>query len=199
METPDVQQQSPIAEPEAAAAAPKAITSTQRVFDAVRDLREVDQTATRETVAELTGLKMSVVDDRLRALVDDGKLKRLLRGIYELVETYPEPRPIYCGILHSGMVKMEVGEDVLTLTPSEARRAARALGGFAEDARVIESTKAHLFLATELAAKVESQGRELKAMRALLRDKLDASQMDLLGVAELDGVVVCQGGSTRTS
>ena len=35
----------------------------------------------------------------------------------------------------------------------------RALGGFAEDARVIESTRAHLFLATELAAKVESQGR----------------------------------------
>ena len=66
-------------------------------------------------------------------------------------------------------------------------RAARALGGFAEDARVIESTKAHLFLATELAAKVEKQGRELKAMRALLRDKLDASQMDLLGVNAPEG------------
>lgn len=183
MATQDVQEQNRSAEPEVGAAAPKAITSTQRVFDAVRDLREVDQTATRETVAELTGLKMSVVDDRLRALVDDGKLKRLLRGIYELVETYPEPRPIYCGILHSGMVKMEVGEIVLTLTPSEARRAARALGGFAEDARVIESTKAHLFLATELAAKVESQGRELKTMRELLRCRMDARQLDLLGVS----------------
>lgn len=182
METPDVQQQSPIAEPEAAAAAPKAITSTQRVFDAVRDLRELDQIATRETVAELTGLKMAIVDDRLRALVDDGKLKRLLRGVYELVETFPEPRPIYCGILHSGMVKLELGEDVLTLTPSEARRAARALGGFAEDARVIESTRAHLFLATELAAKVEKQGRELKTMRQLLRCRMDARQMDLLGI-----------------
>ena len=197
MATQDVQEQSRSAEPEAAA--PKAITSTQLVFDAVRDLREVDQIATRETVAELTGLKMSIVDDRLRALVDDGKLKRLLRGVYELVETFPAPRTIYCGILPNGMVKLEVGESVETFTPSEARRAARALGGFAEDARVIESTRAHLFLATELAAKVEKQGRELKAMRALLRDKLDASQMDLLGVAELDGVAVCQGGSPRTS
>lgn len=183
---------------ETTSAAP-AITSTQRIFDAVRDLREVDQIATRETVAELTGLKMAIVDDRLRALVDDGKLKRLLRGVYELVETFPEPRPIYCGILHSGMVKLELGEDVLTLTPSEARRTARALGGFAEDARVIESTRTHLFLATELAAKVEKQGREMKAMRNLLREKMDARQMDLLGVAELDGVAVCQVGSTRTS
>ena len=159
------------------------IPSTQRVFDAVRDLREVDQIATRETVAELTGLKLSIVDDRLRALVDDGKLKRLLRGIYELVETFPEPRPIYCGILNDGMVKMELGEDVLTLTPSEARRAARALGGFAEDGRVIESTRTHLFLATELAAKVEAQGREIKAMRAALNERMDVRQMDLLDTA----------------
>lgn len=173
--------------------ASKPITSTQRVFDAVRDLREVDQIATRETVAELTGLKMSVVDDRLRALVDDGKLKRVLRGVYELVEIFPEPRPIYCGILHSGMVKFEVGEGVMTLTPTEARRAARALGGFAEDARVIESTRAHLFMATELAAKVESQGRELKTMRDLLRSKLDARQMDLLGVSGPEDAVFREG------
>lgn len=172
---------------ETTTSAAPAITSTQRIFDAVRDLREVDQIATRETVAELTGLKMAIVDDRLRALVDDGKLKRLLRGVYELVETFPEPRPIYCGILHSGMVKLELGEDVLTLTPSEARRTARALGGFAEDARVIESTRTHLFLATELAAKVESQGRELKAMRELLREKLDMRQMELLGVNAPEG------------
>ncbi len=159
----------------------KAITSTQRVLDAVRDLRELDQIATRETVAELTGLKMGIVDDRLRALVDDGKLKRLLRGIYELVETWPEPRELSCTMLSTGWVKLELGDDLLKLTPTEARRAARALGGFSEDARVIESTKAHLFLATELAAKVEAQCRELKIMRALLREKLNMRQMDLLG------------------
>lgn len=181
------------AEPAHAPEVHKAITSTQRVFDAVRDLREVDQTATRETVAELTGLKMSVVDDRLRALVDDGKLKRLLRGIYELVETFPEPRELSCTTLSNGWVKLELGDALLRLTPTEARRAARALGGFAEDARVIESTRSHLFLATELAAKVESQGRELKTMRALLREKLDVRQMDLLGVTGPEDAVFREG------
>ena len=172
-------QQQPMAAEQAAA---KSITSTQRVLDAVRDLRELDQIATRETVAELTGLKMGIVDDRLRALVDDGKLKRLLRGIYELVETWPEPRELSCTMLSTGWVKLELGDDLLKLTPTEARRAARALGGFSEDARVIESTKAHLFLATELAAKLESQSRELRNMRELLRGKLDTRQLDLLGV-----------------
>lgn len=141
-------------------------TSTQRVYDAVRDLREVDQIATRETVAELTGLKMSVVDDRLRTLVDDGRLRRLLRGVYEMVEVFPPPRNTYAGIMQNGMVKVEVGEEVWTLTPSEARRVARVLGGFAEDARILESSRAHLFLATELAAKVEKLEREMKAHKA---------------------------------
>ena len=187
MATQDVQEQNRSAEPKAGAAAPKAITSTQRVFDAVRDLRELDQIATRDTVAELTGLKLAIVDDRLRALVDDGKLKRLLRGIYDLVETYPEPRELSCTTLSNGWVKLELGDALLSLTPTEARRAARALGGFAEDARVIESTRAHLFLATELAAKVESQGRELKTMRELLRCRMDARQLDLLGVNAPEG------------
>lgn len=159
---------------------PTTITSTQRVFDAVRDLRELDQIATRETVAELTGLKLSIVDDRLRALVDDGKLKRLLRGVYELVETFWEPRPIYCGILPNGTVKMEIGPEVLTLSPTEARRASRALGGFSEDARVIESTRQHLFMATELAAKVEALTREVRALKAAQKEPLNLLQGRLI-------------------
>ena len=159
-------------------------TSTQRIYDAVCELHALEQIATRETVAELTGLKMGIVDDRLRALVDDGKLKRLLRGIYELVETWPEPRELSCTTLSNGWVKLELGDALLSLTPTEARRAARALGGFAEDARVIETTRSHLFLATELAAKVESQSRELRNMRELLRGKLDTRQMELLGIPE---------------
>ena len=59
--------------------------STEQVYAAVQELREQGQIATRESVMELTGLKLSIVDDRLRALVDDGRLRRLIRGVYELV------------------------------------------------------------------------------------------------------------------
>lgn len=155
----------------------KPLTSTQRVFDAVAELRGLDQIATRETVAELTQLKLTIVDDRLRALVDDGRLKRLLRGIYELVETFPPPRPMWCGILPDGMVKFELGEHVIDMTPKEARSAHRALGGFGEDARVIESTKQHMFLATELAAQVEKLKQEVRALKA---HRADERQLDML-------------------
>ena len=161
---------------ETTSAAP-AITSTQRIFDAVRDLREVDQIATRETVAELTGLKLSVVDDRLRNLVDDGRLKRLLRGVYELVESFPEPRAISKTVLPSGAVVYDIGDEVLTLSPQEARVLAELSMGAAGTAVLINSTNQHLFLATELAAKVEKLEREMRAYKA---HKQNPMQRDLL-------------------
>ena len=158
----------------------KPITSTDRIYDAVRELRSLDQIATRETVAELTGLKLSVVDDRLRTLVDDGKLKRLLRGVYELVETYPETRVISKTVLPGGYVKWDIGNEVLTLTPAEDRTMAQMSIGAAGQAVMIHSTNQHLYLATELAAKVEAQGREIKALRAANKQSGETAQKSLL-------------------
>lgn len=153
------------------------IPSTERVFQAVKELRSLEQIATRETVAELTGLKLAIVDDRLRALVDDGRLKRLLRGIYELVEVYPPPRAISKTVLPNGSVWYDIGDEVLTLSPQEDRALAQLSVGAAGQAVMIESSRAHLFLATELAAKVESLNRQIVALKA----ERNQSQMDLLG------------------
>lgn len=155
----------------------KPIPSTERIFQAVRELRAMDQIATRETVAELTGLKLSVVDDRLRNLVDDGRLKRLLRGVYELVESFPEPRAISKTVLPNGAVVYDIGDDVWTLSPQEARVLAELSMGAAGTAVLINSTNQHLYLATELAAKLERLEREMKALKA---HKTNPLQMDLL-------------------
>lgn len=148
----------------------KPVPSTQRVYEAVRELRSQDQIATRETVAELAGLKLAVVDDRLRTLVDDGKLKRLLRGVYELVEEFPAPRAISKTILGNGAVVYDIGDEVLTLSPQEARTLAELSMGAAGVAVLINSTNQHLFMATELAAKVEKLERELKAHKQSKRN-----------------------------
>lgn len=140
--------------------------STAVVLEAVRELRSLEQIASRETVAELTGLKQAIVDDRLRALVDDGKLRRVLRGIYELEETFPPPRAISKTIMPNGTVVYDIGDDVIKLSPQEARRLAEISMGAAGTAVMIDSTRQHLMLATELAAKVERLEREVEAYRA---------------------------------
>ena len=47
-------------------------TTKQQIFDAVHDLYNKEQTATREAVQAVTGLSFTIVDDRLATLADDG-------------------------------------------------------------------------------------------------------------------------------
>lgn len=143
-----------------------ASTFTQRVLDAVRELHALEQVATRESVAELTGIKQSSVDSCLRDLTDDGKLRRLIRGIYEMVEMYPRSRAVSKTVLDDGCVLIEVGDDMLRLTPAEDRALALVQAGAAAQAAAIESSRQHLFLATSLAAKVEAMSRELRTLKA---------------------------------
>lgn len=88
----------------------KPMRSTERVYEAVQELRSLEQIATRVTVAELTGLNQAIVDDRLRALVDDGRLSRLIRGVYEVVDSHPPARAISKTLMPDGSVKLEIGD-----------------------------------------------------------------------------------------
>lgn len=108
---------------------------------------------------------MSVVDDRLRTLTDDGQLKRLMRGVYELVTVFAPPRVISKTILEDGSVKYDIGDEVWTLTPSEDRRLAELSIGAAQAAAMAHSTKEYMYLATKLAARVDQQQRVIDALR----------------------------------
>lgn len=140
-------------------------SSTQRVLDAVQELQRLEQVATRETVEELTGLTLTVVDDRLKALTDDGMLKRLIRGIYVPATTYPVARPITITEIPDGWLNVEVGETVLVLTPREARMLGRGLAGHVDDFRAVESIKQSMFVSTELASSVQSLKRQVMELQ----------------------------------
>ena len=139
------------------------VPSTEKVYQAVRELRNADQIATRETVAELTGLKLSVVDDRLRHLVNVGHLRRLIRGVYEVKTQFWPPRQISKTVLPDGLTQIEIGDMCVELTPQEVRRLSALLAGDLYSAMVIHSTNQHLFLANELASRVEALERASRA------------------------------------
>jgi hypothetical protein len=153
------------------------ISTTERVFNAVVELRAADTFPTRETVAELTGLKQTIVDDRLRVLADEKRIRRVLRGVYDVCEQFPKPRPISQTALEGGLLKIEIGETCENLTPEECRMLGRMLMGYASEALTSESVRQHLMLATDLAAQVKALQQHVKALVA----KRDERQLDLIG------------------
>lgn len=114
-------------------------TSAQLVLEAVHDLHAQEQVVTRETLQAVTGLKLTTIDDRIAVLVDDGLVHRINRGVFVPAVQHPPARPISKTILPSGMVKIEIGDEVLELTPREDRQLASLQVGPAIQFSGIES------------------------------------------------------------
>lgn len=101
----------------------------QVVQDTVLDLFNTGRVAHRETIVEVTGLKLAIVDDHLKRLTADGHLRRVERGVYAPVPAPREDRPVSNTMLPDGTCKIEVGDDMMTLTMREARMLASVIGG----------------------------------------------------------------------
>lgn len=93
----------------------------QIVLEAVIDLHNKEIPASRTTVSQITGIKQSTVDECLKALANDEHIYRLCNGVYAPIAQHPASRIISKIVLPDGTVKIDIGDDVLTLTPKEAR------------------------------------------------------------------------------
>ena len=111
-------------------------TSNEQIYQAVVDLAQTGRIASRETVAQVVNLPMGIVDDHLKRLVNDERLKRPARGVYESVAAAPEDRAISVTVLPTGRVKLEVGDEVLDLSFREARAIGASMVGFTFQFRV---------------------------------------------------------------
>ncbi|MDR6453908.1 hypothetical protein [Variovorax paradoxus] len=152
-------------------------STTALVLEAVQDLHAQEQIVTRETLAELTGLKLSVIDDRLGTLADDGAILRVQRGVYVPAPRHPPARPMSKTVMPDGMVKIEIGDEVLTLTPREDRALANLMAGAAAQAAAIETGRNAAILAAELSEEVKRLRRQVSSLEA----KIDPDQAQLFG------------------
>jgi hypothetical protein len=125
-------------------------SSTQIILEAVQDLHAQEQIVTRETLNALTGLKLSIIDDRVGALVDDGLVVRVQRGVYVPAETHPPARVISKMLLPDGTVKIDIGDQVLTLTPKEDRMLAQLMAGVVMQTAAVEVGHQSAMMAGEL-------------------------------------------------
>lgn len=105
------------------------VGTSARVLQAIVELTNCHRQASRSAISRVTGLKMSQVDDCVKRLRDDGKIALVFQGVFEPVATWPEDRPISITVLPSGLVKLEIGEFLAELTPSEARVLGLQLSG----------------------------------------------------------------------
>lgn len=164
-------------------------TTGQIIWDTIQDLHQQGQVATRELLVELTGHKMTIVDDHVTRMIENGRLRRLRAGVYAPVAAMPEPRPITLTELADGTSILEVGNVVLHLVPREIRVVGKLTYGSAMQYSNIQAGIEAGTLATELAAELLATKREMAARQQDLEREIaalkaaaarPAPQLDLL-------------------
>lgn len=150
-------------------------TTKQQILDAVEDLHNMEQMVTREAVQAVTGLSLTIIDDRLGVLVDDGLIIRKSRGVFVPAVLHPPARLISKTEIPGGLVKIEIGDTVLTLTPREDRMLAKMLAGVAMEYAAVE-------MGQEMTGMMAAMRNRIARLESRLRKLEPPAQMDLDGV-----------------
>lgn len=98
----------------------KPVSNRLVVQQAIADLCAAGRQASRQAICDFTGLKMSIVDDHVKNLKDDGMIRLVTNGIFEPIDQTPE-RAVSGTIVPNGRFKLEIGDMVLELSLREAR------------------------------------------------------------------------------
>lgn len=145
---------------------PQQGTTAQIIWGAITDLYDQDQVVTRETLAEVTGLKMSIVDDHVSRMIDNEQLRRVRAGVFVPIPRHTPPRPVYGSMTVDGFFVLEIGDQVVVMQPREARQAGALLAGqFAQFSNIQSGHEAGMVVA-EVYAKMKKLERELAALKA---------------------------------
>ncbi|QRF60233.1 hypothetical protein [Variovorax paradoxus] len=146
------------------------------VYQTILDLHNAGRIATRSVVKEMTGQSYSVVDDHVKRMLEDGRLRRVAPGVFEPVEDLPPAQAISLTVLPNGMAKLEVGDTCLDLNPSDQRRIGSLFRGSAEELAGLQNAR-------ELADSVAELRRHQVAAAAREKDRDDVLRK-LQGIPE---------------
>ena len=140
-------------------------STAETIFEAIQDLHASEQLVTRETLAEVTGLKLTTIDDRLGYLLDNGKIRRVQRGVFVPMEQHKPARPISRTLCPDGTTVLEVGDTVMTLSPRESRMLGEVMAGSSQQYAAIEIGHESARMNAVLSAQVSDVRRELRQLQ----------------------------------
>ena len=150
---------------------PKPRSNAEVVLGAIEDLHAREQVVTREILAELTGLKLTTIDDRLGHLVDTGKIRRVQRGVFVPLEQHRPARPISRTLCPDGTTVLEVGDTVMILSPRESRMIGELMAGSSQQYAAIEIGHEAARLNAVLSAQISDVRREVARMGLRAEDE----------------------------
>ncbi|MEG2469115.1 MAG: hypothetical protein RSB86_17215 [Comamonas sp.] len=145
-------------------------SNRERVWTTIMELHSQGQIVTRQRVQELSKLSFHIVDGHITNLIErDGTLRRVMNGVFEPVAAFVETRAITVTDHPDGTTKLEIGDEVIQLTPNEVRMLAKRLQGDAQTASNLQMQQDIGYLSHEVQQQINKQNQEQRALIDQLR------------------------------
>ena len=107
----------------------KPLPIRQVVYECVEELHAQNRASSRERVAQITGINARMVGEAFEGLIEAKKLVSIGRGIVEPAQPN-QSRAVSTTAIGRHGVKIEVGDQIMTIYTAEARDLARYLAGY---------------------------------------------------------------------
>ena len=138
--------------------------SRQIIVDSIRELTGLGHLITRQSLQEATGLTMHIIDDHVSRMIDeDGTLRRVRPGVYELVMGVGKMPSVYFSDLDDGALVIEVdGCGKLVLDDHRVmRKIAERLSGSYAQVAMLELKYQFGLVSQDLMLELKAAKREL--------------------------------------
>ena len=135
------------------------------VWETILQLENDGRLITRRNLREATGLSYEQIDESIKRLETNGKVIKAGGGLIEVVPVYPAERAQSLTALPDGLMKWEIGDFCIELTPPELRKHAMMLAGFARQYDDIEGSNKALVRNAELNEQLRDVRRELRQLK----------------------------------
>lgn len=150
-----------------------------RVLDAICTMHANGEIATREKIVEFTQLNPTTVDDRIKALRGE-RLISAEKQNYAPLPQYAPAEPISMTVLGDGMCKVEKGDSVMQLNPTEARNLGQMLAGRALNRTAIDRVQELEAMVLELSRTIREQNLLVKSVEDARSRKVNKNQLSLV-------------------
>lgn len=151
-----------------------------QTLEIIRHLYAIKQRAVHTTEIEACSeLALSTVQDCLKRLVETGRITRPGRGMYIPVTAHAEPRAISQTLHPDGTCKIEIGDEVIALTPVEHRHLVRLLGGVMAEAAQMAAESVALQQIAVHGARIERADARLKKIEDFARGRFTQLPLEI--------------------
>ena len=159
--------------------------SRQIIVDSIRELTGLGHLITRQSLQEATGLTMHIIDDHVSRMIDeDGTLRRVRPGVYELVMGVGNMPAIYFTETDEGATIIEVeGCGKLVVEDQRvARKIAERLSGSYAQVAMLEMKYQFGLVSQDLMLELKAAKRELSQRLAALEAENQALKLKVAEV-----------------